>query len=172
MIRVSPEIREKLNSLKESQKESYTDVLERILKTAIDTLPLSSVESEMVQLSLNEVEKGDIIRFSPENGNNTEGFLDTLVSKTVFQHISALPDKRREALNHGLLLQKPDPGFFLKKIPDSPYSSLRIEEMRILLVLKHNTTIILSLADYREKRKEKTNQIIARDGFEPSVFGL
>jgi len=60
-IYIREDIKTQLNSLKRTPKESYNDVLERLLKMTVDEEPLSAEAIRGLEESLEDIRSGNLI---------------------------------------------------------------------------------------------------------------
>lgn len=60
-IYVRKDLKDRLNSLKRFPKESYNDVIERLVSLAVDDEPLSEEAIKGLEESLEDIRKGNLI---------------------------------------------------------------------------------------------------------------
>jgi predicted transcriptional regulator len=59
-IQVQPEVKDRLELLKRHPRESYNEVIERLLESRIDEEPLSEEEIRGIEEALEDIRKGRI----------------------------------------------------------------------------------------------------------------
>jgi len=59
-IRVSTDLRDKLSELKTHPKESYEDVIERLIENSVDNEPLSDETIKAIEESLADIKAGRV----------------------------------------------------------------------------------------------------------------
>jgi predicted CopG family antitoxin len=60
-IYIREDLKNQLNNLKRNPKESYNDVIERLVKLTVDDEPLSAEAIKGLEEGLNDIKKGNLI---------------------------------------------------------------------------------------------------------------